>query len=187
MHGVGASCVNAVSDLLIAEIHRDGAIWQQEYSEGKPKSKVKKLRAIEKKDKQHGTKITWHADKAIFKNGIKFDDKVIVRRLREMAFLNRGLKISYSNASTGVEENFKFTGGIADYLKYLVEGKQGLYPHEPIYGEAKCDLTSRPGQQAIVQIALIYAEEDDESILSSCRSLCRLEPFQCSWFQSRCW
>jgi len=166
LHGVGASCVNALSDLLIAEINRDGHLWQQEYSAGKPKSKIQKVRALDKKDKQHGTKITWHADKTIFKNGIKFDDNLLIRRLREMAFLNRGLKITYLNESTNIKESFRFTGGIVDYLKYLSEAKVGLYPIEPIYGEAKSDLVSRPGQQCIVQIALFYSEDDDESIIS---------------------
>lgn len=166
LHGVGASCVNALSDLLVAEVHRDGFIWQQTFSEGKPKSKVQKIRPIEKKDKQTGTKIQWHADKQIFKNGIKYNDNIIVKRLREMAFLNRGLKINFSNASTGISESFCFTGGIVDYLKYLTEGKNDIYPTDPIYGSAKSDLTSRPGQQCQVEIALLYSDEDDESIVS---------------------
>ena len=166
LHGVGASCVNALSDLLIAEVNRDGYVWRQEYSEGKPKHKVQKVKSIEKRDKPHGTKIQWHTDSKIFKNTVKFDDKVIVRRLREMAFLNRGLKITYANESTGAQEQFRFTGGIVDYLKYLVEGKSGIYPIEPIYAESKSDLATRPGQQALVQIALVYSEEDDEAIFS---------------------
>lgn len=166
LHGVGASCVNALSDLLVAEVHRDGFVWQQTFSEGKPKGKVQKIRPIEKKDKPTGTKIQWHADKKIFKNGIKYHDNIIIKRLREMAFLNRGLKINYINHSTGLNESFHFTGGIVDYLKYLTEGKNDIYPVEPVYGSAKSDLTSRPGQQCQVEITLLYSDEDDESIVS---------------------
>ena len=166
LHGVGASCVNALSDLLVAEVHRDGYVWQQTFSEGKPKGKVQKIRPLEKKDKQTGTKIQWHADKKIFKNGIKYHDNIIVKRLREMAFLNCGLKINYTNHSTGLSETFHFTGGIVDYLKYLSEGKEDIYPTEPIYASAKADLTSRPNQQCQVEIALLYSNEDDESIIS---------------------
>jgi len=165
LHGVGASCVNALSDKLIAEVHVDGYLHRQEYSQGKPQTKVIKVRALERKDKQHGTKITWHADKEIFKNGVRLDDNVLLRRLREMSFLNRGLKIVYSNASTGLEETFRYTGGLVDYIKYLSEGKQGLYPTEPIYGEAKSPLQTRTGE-CQVQLALTYAEEDDENILA---------------------
>lgn len=166
LHGVGASCVNALSDNLIATVHRDGFVWQQNFSEGKPKGKVQKVRSLEKKDKQTGTKIQWHADKKIFKNGIKYNDNIIIKRLREMAFLNRGLKISFTNHSTGLNETFHFTGGIVDYLKYLSEGKEDIYPVEPIYASAKADLTSRPNQQCQVEIALLYSNEDDESIVS---------------------
>lgn len=166
LHGVGASCVNALSDLLIAEVHRDGHLWQQSFSEGKPKGKIQKIRSLDKKDKQTGTKIQWHADKKIFKNGIKYNDNIITKRLKEMAFLNKGLKISYINESTGINENFCFDGGIVDYLKYLSEGKEEAYPAIPIYASAKSDLTSRPGQQCQVEIALLYSNEDDESIIS---------------------
>lgn len=166
LHGVGASCVNALSEYLMVEVCREGFVWSQEYSEGKPKHKVKKLNAIGKRDKQHGTKVTWRADSKIFKSGTKFDDKIIIRRLREMAFLNRGLLISFYNKQTNHQENFEFTGGIVDYLKYLSEGKTNIFPEEPIYVESKCDLTTRPGKQAIVQIALSYSYDDDESVFS---------------------
>ena len=166
LHGVGASCVNALSDLLVAEVHRDGYLWQQSFSEGKPKGKIQKIRSLDKKDKQTGTKIQWHADKQIFKNGIKYNDNIITKRLKEMAFLNKGLKISFINESTGINETFCFDGGIVDYLKYLSEGKEDTYPATPIYASAKSDLTSRPGQQCQVEIALLYSNDDDESIIS---------------------
>jgi DNA gyrase subunit B len=163
LHGVGASCVNALSDSLTAEVFREGYLWRQTYSAGKPTSKVSKI--SECKKGKTGTKITWHADPSVFKNNPKIDDNWIVRRIREMAFLNRGLKLNYVNQATNFKETFYYTGGIADYTKFLCQGKAGLYPTDVIYGEGKVDLTSRSGQCG-VQIALVYSEEDDESILS---------------------
>ena len=168
LHGVGASCVNALSDSLIAEVCREGWLYRQKYSIGKPLTKV--LKVEECKKGKHGTKITWHADKDVFKNGVKTDDTLVIRRIREMAFLNRGLKISYQNDATGCKETFHSTGGIADYTKYLCEAKTACYPAEVIYGEGKVDLTSRPGS-CQVQFALLYSEEDDESVVSFCNNI----------------
>ena len=169
LHGVGASCVNALSEVLTAEISKNGYLWSQTYNIGKPQHKVKKVRALEKKERQNGTKITWLADGTIFSK-IQYDDQMIVRRLRETAFLNKGLKISFLNESTGVNESFQFEGGIVDYIKYLTEAKNELYPKEPIYGEYKTAMTTKEGQMQ-VQLSLTYSEDDDESILSFCNNI----------------
>jgi DNA gyrase subunit B len=165
LHGVGASCVNALSDYLLAEVWRDGGYYTQEYNIGVPKTSVKKIRELEKKDKQHGTKITFHADKSIFKEGIRFDETTLLKRMREVVFLNRGLTINFRNESTGTNEKFFAQGGIADYVKYLTEARTNVYPSEPIYGERKVPLGTREGT-AVIEIALNYGEEDDEAIIS---------------------
>lgn len=170
LHGVGASCVNALSSSLTAEISKNGYLWSQSYEKGgKPLHNVKKLRALDKKDKQHGTKITWLADDTIFTK-VQYDDTMILRRLRETAFLNKGLKISFENENTNISETFQYDGGIVDYIKYLTEAKIDLYPKEPIYGEYKTDMTTKDGQMQ-VQISLLYSEDDDESILSFCNNI----------------
>lgn len=169
LHGVGASCVNALSEILTADIHKNGYLWSQTYQRGNPIDKVKKVRPLEKKEKQSGTKITWLADDTIFTK-VQYDDQLIIRRLRETAFLNKGLKIQFSNQNTGLSETFCYNGGIVDYVKYLNEAKTELYPVEPIYGETKVDMTTKDGQMH-VQIALIYSDEDDESILSFCNNI----------------
>jgi DNA gyrase subunit B len=169
LHGVGASCVNALSTVLVAEVNQDGNLYSQTYDRGTPRSKVKKIRSLEKKQKPHGTKITWLADDTIFTK-VQYDDQLIVRRLRETAFLNKGLRIEYSNENTNINEVFHFNGGIVDYIKYLAEAKAGLYPSEPIYGEYKTDMTTKTGQMQ-VNIALLYSDEDDESILSFCNNI----------------
>jgi DNA gyrase subunit B len=159
LHGVGASCVNALSDLMIVEVHREGYLWKQEYSRGDPKTEVKKVRKLEKTEKPTGTKTTWHADIEIFKAGVKLDEKEILRRIRETAFLNRGLRISFSNLATGTKEEFKFDGGISDYILYLVESKNGIYPDSPIYGFKTIDNTQ-------VEISLSWTGEDDSLLMS---------------------
>lgn len=169
LHGVGASCVNALSEKLVAEVYKNGYLWSQEYSRGNPLHKVKKIRALEKKDKQQGTTITWIADDTIFTK-VQYDDQMIIRRLRETAFLNKNLKINFINEYTGISENFQYEGGIVDYVKYLNEAKEDIYPSEPIYGEYKTDMTTKDGKMQ-VQIALVYSEEDDESILSFCNNI----------------
>jgi DNA gyrase subunit B len=155
LHGVGASCVNALSEVLTADIHKNGYLWSQTYQRGNPLHKVKKIRSLEKKEKQSGTKITWLADNTIFTK-VQYDDQLIIRRLRETAFLNKGLKIEFSNQNTGISETFCYNGGIVDYVKYLNEAKLELYPVEPIYGETKVDMTTKDGQMH-VQIALIFS------------------------------
>lgn len=167
LHGVGASCVNALSDTMTVEVCRDGEVWKQTYEAGKPTSKVTKVGTCKKG--KTGTKSRWHPDKAVFKT-VKADDSVILRRIREMAFLNRGLKINYENHATKCQESFHFDGGISDYVKYLCDGLEEVYPAEPIFGEGKVTLTSRPGD-CTVQIALTYSDVDDENILSFCNNI----------------
>jgi len=159
LHGVGASCVNALSDKMSVEVHREGYLWRQEYSKGDPTTEVKKVRKLEKGEKPTGTKTTWHADPTIFKVVIKIDEKEITRRLRETAFLNKGLCLIFKNEATDATEQYKFDGGIGDYVLYLVQNKNGIYPDVPIYAQKTSD-----GMQ--VEIALIWTEDDDSLILS---------------------
>lgn len=159
LHGVGASCVNALSDTMIVEVHRDGYLYKQEYSRGNPLSDVVKVRKLEKTDKTNGTKTTWHADTQIFKNGIKLDENQIIRRIRETCFLNRGLRITLENKATNTTHDFKYDGGIADYVLYLIQNKNGIYPETPIYDSRTCENMQ-------VEIALCWTDEDDSLLFS---------------------
>lgn len=159
LHGVGASCVNALSDNMTVEVCRDGHLYRQEYSCGIPKYEVRKVRKLEKGEKSQGTKSTWHADISIFKAGVKLDESVILVRLRETAFLNRGLRIIFENKVTGTKEEFKFDGGIGDFVLYMMQNKNGIYPEAPIYGQKTLDSTQ-------VEIALSWSDDDDSVLLS---------------------
>lgn len=162
LHGVGLSCVNALSQKLVAEIKREEHVWSQEYARGIPQTKVQKLRPL-KKGESNGTKITWTADTEIFKSSIQLSDKLLSARLQEIAFLNSGLKIQYENKSTEKKYEWQYQGGINDYLKHLTSGKDP-YPEEPIHGEGTFKLETKEGE-CVVQIALSYSQESDDEIL----------------------
>jgi len=159
LHGVGVSCVNAVSDSLTATIHRDGGIFQQSFSKGIPTSKTTRVGDT----KHHGTTISFHPDKEIFTDTIKYDEEIIINRLRESAMLNGGLSIKFVNKSTGRKENFLFQSGIADYVKYLASTKNGLYPSEPISGSGKYFHT-QTNKTVEVSFAMQYGDDDAETI-----------------------
>ena len=134
LHGVGVSVVNALSELLILEINRDGKIYNLEFSNGIVTKELNVIGVSSKNENEFftGTKITFLPTKDIFKN-INFNFKVIEKRLRELAFLNTGVNINLTDRtqSKEVNINFKFDGGIKEYVKFLNEGKNVIH-HEPI-------------------------------------------------------
>src|ERR1700724_2407483 len=138
LHGVGVSCVNALSEELDLEIWRDGATWEQTYSKGDPTSKMKKVGAA----KRRGTKVHFLPDRTIFTGTVEYNYDTLAQRLRELAFLNKGLLITLTDerstdAKTGEakQSEFKYNGGIAEFIKHLNRGKQVLHD-KPIYMEA---------------------------------------------------
>ena len=131
LHGVGVSVVNALSDWLELEIQRDGAVWEQTYEKGKPTSKLKQTG----KTRKTGTKVTFHPDPTIFEKTV-FSYDTLATRLREYAFLNKGLKITLNDERTEKSAEFRFTGGIAEFVKHLNRGKTTLHD-SPIYMEGK--------------------------------------------------
>jgi DNA gyrase subunit B len=160
LHGVGVSVVNALSEELELEIWRDGFTWEQTYSKGEPTSKLKKAGATKKR----GTKVHFLPDKEIF-TVTEFNYDTLAQRLRELAFLNKGLLITLTDernadAKTGEPKNteFKYTGGIAEFIKHLNRGKQTLHD-KPIYMEAE-----RDGVE--MEIGLQYNDGYSETVFS---------------------
>jgi DNA gyrase subunit B len=136
LHGVGVSCVNALSEELDLEIWRDGATWEQTYSKGEPTSKMKKVGAA----KRRGTKVHFLPDRTIFTE-TTYNYDTLAQRLRELAFLNKGLLITLTDERTtdaksgeAKHADFKYNGGIAEFIKHLNRGKQVLHD-KPIYME----------------------------------------------------
>lgn len=130
LHGVGVSCVNALSEWMEAQISRDGFIYVQKYSRGKPVTAVEKT---EKTDK-HGTKIRWKADSEIFSETTHYEFSVLKERFRELSFLNSGVKIIFRDERSPkiIEEIYEASGGIREFVSFLNEGKE-VVPSEPIY------------------------------------------------------
>jgi len=149
LHGVGVSCVNALSDKLVAEVHREGKIFRQEYSKGKPTTAVEVVGECSESD--HGTTITFHPDATIFTQTIVYKYDTLAARLRELAFLNKGIKITLTDKREMVDEfikdengESKATGkqvyrsnvfysenGLREFIDYLDAGAEKLIP-DPI-------------------------------------------------------
>jgi DNA gyrase subunit B len=160
LHGVGVSVVNALSHQLDLEIWRDGHVWEQGYSKGDPQTKLKKTGTTKKR----GTKIHFLPDKEIF-TATEYNFDTLAQRLRELAFLNKGLEITLTDerltdAKTGEAKklDFKYSGGIAEFIKHLNRGKSVLHD-KPIYMEAE-----RDGVQ--MEIALQYNDGYSETVFS---------------------
>src|SRR5262245_43855937 len=130
LHGIGSKAVTALSDWVEAEVHRDGKVYVQEYERGKPTTEVTE-RGVSKRT---GTKVTFHPDPEVF-HETTFDYDTLEVRLRELAFLNKGLSIKLTDerAETKKEEVFKYDGGIAEFVQYLNRSEDTL--HKPIYIE----------------------------------------------------
>src|SRR6202166_1646797 len=160
LHGVGVSCVNALSEELGLEIWRDGFTWEQTYSKGEPTSKLKKAGAA----KRRGTKVHFLPDRSIF-TATEYNYDTLAQRLRELAFLNKGLLITLTDeratdAKSGKAKHtiFKYNGGIAEFIKHLNRAKQVLHD-KPIYMEAE-----RNG--VAMEIGLQYNDGYSESVFS---------------------
>ena len=132
LHGVGVSCVNALSDWMEATVKRDGHVYRQNYERGIAKSKVEIIDDCA--EDIHGTTIRWKADKTIFTETTTYDFDVLKTRLRELAFLNSGIKITFRDErlENPKEEILQFVGGINEFVKNIDEGK-AVIPEEPIY------------------------------------------------------
>jgi len=128
LHGVGVSCVNALSKKLIVEIRKEGKVYRQEYSRGKPTTKLIVVGKV--KDDESGTKIIFWPDEEIFST-LEFDAKVLETRFREVAFLNAGLKIVLTDEKKGKTQEFLSTGGLIEFVKWINQSKEVM--HKPIY------------------------------------------------------
>src|SRR5437667_238870 len=153
LHGVGVSVVNALSDWLELEISRDGEVWEQTYEKGKPTNKLKQTG----KTRKTGTKVTFHPDPTIFEKTVYSFD-TLAQRLRELAFLNKGLKITLTDERTEKTAEFKFTGGITEFVKHLNRGKAALHD-SPVYIEGKRGTVE-------IEIALQYNDTYGENVFA---------------------
>jgi DNA gyrase subunit B len=160
LHGVGVSVVNALSTRLDVEVVREGHKWQQTFEYGKPKSALKKGTAA----KRTATTVTFWADPEIFEETLHYDTATVITRLREMAFLNKGLEIRFRDERVGengeepIEETFQYKGGLVDFVKHLNGSREPI--HKQIAYFEKKD------ESAEIEVALQWNTNYNETVLS---------------------
>jgi len=162
LHGVGISVVNALSEWLKVEVSRGGKVYRQQYKIGVPESSVR----IAGRRKSTGTKITFLPDKDIFKKR-KFSFELLSERLRELAFLNKELKISINDEISGKSERFKYKGGLVSFIEYLDQNRNPI-TRKPLYFSAERD-------NIPVEIAISYNDSYSENIYSYVNNIHTIE------------
>lgn len=169
LHGVGVSCVNALSTLLVAEVQREGKVFVQEYEKGKPKYDVK---VIGESDKT-GTKVTFHPDPEIFTLTTTYNYDTLATRLRELSFLNKTIRLTLSDERERMDDGnfrqdvFYSEGGLSEFVKYLDGTRQPLIP-DPIYIEGI-------KQGVPVELALQYNDTFAENVHSYVNNINTIE------------
>jgi len=162
LHGVGVSVVNALAEWLEVEVKSNGSVWSQRYKRGVPESELQKIG----KSKAHGTRVTFRPDPTIFEETV-FHADTIVNRLRELAFLNKGLKISFTDEREDTHLEFKYDGGIVSFVDHLNKNKNVLH-RKPIYIEKERD-------DVKVEVALQYNDGYTETVFSFANNINTLE------------
>jgi DNA gyrase subunit B len=162
LHGVGVSVVNALSEWLKVEVRREGKIWTQEYRRGKPVTDVK----VVGDTNEHGTTVTFKPDEEIFGN-VKFSFDTLANRLRELAFLNPGVRITIIDERDDKKYVFMYEGGIKQFVKFLNTNKTVLHP-EPIY------ISKKEGDYYL-NVAIQYNNEYSENVYSFVNNIKTIE------------
>ncbi len=163
LHGVGASVVNALSEWCEVTVSRDGEVWQQRYSRGVAISDLAKIGSTE----EHGTKVSFKPDTEIFEE-TEYDFEILANRLRELAFLNKGIRIVLTDKrEENKEEIYHYEGGIKEFVAYLNRNKEVLHP-EPIYVEGERD-------GIIAEVSLQYNDGYNENLYSFANNIDTIE------------
>jgi DNA gyrase subunit B len=149
LHGVGVSVVNALSKRLDLEIKREGGIYTQSYERGNPVTKLKQIG----KTKKTGTKVTFWPDEDIF-DDIEYNFEILAQRLRELSFLNKGLRIAITDERSNKSHEFQYKGGIREFVEYLNQSKQTINP-KPILFEGEREGV---GVDLAIQYNMSYAD-----------------------------
>lgn len=160
LHGVGASVVNALSVRCSVTVHRGGKIWQQKFERGTPVTGVEEIGTTTKS----GTTVTFKPDRDIFKDeSISFDFTYLANRLRELAFLNAGLRITLKDERTQKQQDFQFQRGIAEFVDYMNQSKKALHNEVVFFKGEKDDVE--------VEVAMQWNDSYSESIFSYCNNI----------------
>ena len=161
LHGVGVSVVNALSEWLEVETWREGKVYHQRYERGVTKTLLKVIGDR----KTTGSKVTFMPDEKIFKT-IAFSFDTLAQRLRELAFLNKGLRVDLKDEKSGKSHEFRYNGGIVEFVQFLDENKNPL--HRPIY-------ITKTGDGIEVELAMQYNDSYDENLFSYANNISTIE------------
>lgn len=172
LHGVGLSVVNALSTWLVAEVRRDGQVYRQEYDHGEPVTGVEVVATCGEGDS--GTTITYLADEAIF-DQVEYSFDTLAGRMRELAFLNKGLKITVTDhrEEPARQKSFCYEGGIVSFVQHLNKNKDVLHP-APIYFSAEKDDPEK-NETASVEVAMQYSSDYNESVFTFANNINTME------------
>jgi DNA gyrase subunit B len=162
LHGVGVSCVNALSEWLEVEVRRDGKAHHQRFEKGHPVSEL----TVVGDTKTTGTKITFMPDSTIFST-TEFQWDIIADRMRELSFLNKGIEIHLSQEEPAKEETFKYDGGISEFVLHLNRNKSAVHP-TPVYFEKERD-------DVVAELALQYTDAYNETVLTFANNINTIE------------
>ncbi len=162
LHGVGVSVVNALSEWCWVEVARDGKVYRQEYERGVP---ITQVRTVGRR-KTTGTKVCFKPDKEIFKKH-KFSFAILSERLRELAFLNKELRISINDENSGKEERFRYKGGLLEFVEYLDQNRNSITKKPLYFSDGREDIP--------VEIALSYTDSYSENIFSYVNNIHTIE------------
>jgi len=163
LHGVGVSVVNGLSESLDLEIWRDGRVYQQSYERGKPTTPFKE---VGKTNRSGGTKVTFKPDSQIFETTV-FSHDILSQRLRELAFLNPGVKIELTDERSGKEHAFHYEGGISDFIRHINRSRAVLHP-DPIHVKAE-------REDGLAEVALQYNDTYAENVYAFANSINTVE------------
>jgi len=169
LHGVGAKCVNAVSEWFVAEVRREGSVHQMKFSRGKTTDELKVIGSCQ----TTGTKITFMPDIQIFTETREFKYDVLAKRLRELAFLNPGVKISLLDDNSNRKDDFLFEDGISEYVLYLNQNKNCII-EQPISFSGEAPAEAGEGN-IILEVSLIYNDSFSDQIYSYANSIHNVE------------
>ena len=162
LHGVGVSCVNALSEMLRAEIHRGGKVYIISFKRGVTVSSLKQTGVTDKR----GTIVTFKPDPEIF-SVLEFNADTLATRLRELAFLNRGLSIVFKDERSNQEQKFKYDGGISSFVEFLNKSKEKIHDNIVYFNQEKNFMA--------VELAMQWNDSYTESVYSYCNNINTIE------------
>jgi len=171
LHGVGAKCVNAVSEWFIAEVRRNGKVHQMRFAQGKTTQKM----AVIGDTKKTGTKITFKPDPEIFQTTREFQYDILAKRLRELAFLNPGVRIELEDERSDKKDSFYFKDGITEFVVYLNQNKTVLHDKPITFSDSAPNETNAELPNIVVDVAMQYSDSYNDQVFAYANSIYNIE------------